>query len=171
MTEKQIIHLNVNGETVEAHVDSETSLLAFLREELGLTGSKDGCSEGTCGACTVIVDGLAKRACLHGKCLFVPNALVSHKARGSLLAIWAWFVRRGRADIDVVRIGKVDEAGIIWVLRSSLVLKVIFLMIISFTVMEGYLIMVCVVLVSYAMLQISKNIRIKDSIHYHFLSS
>jgi len=40
------------------------SLLAFLRDELGLTGAKDGCSEGTCGACTVIVDGEAKRACV-----------------------------------------------------------------------------------------------------------
>ena len=64
MTEKQTIRLNVNGVAVEAHVEPETSLLAYLREELGLTGTKDGCSEGTCGACTVIVDGLAKRACL-----------------------------------------------------------------------------------------------------------
>ena len=58
------IHLNVNGQTIETQVDPEMSLLTFLRDELGLTGAKDGCSEGTCGACTVIVDGEAKRACL-----------------------------------------------------------------------------------------------------------
>ncbi len=64
VSEMRIIHLNVNGQAVEAQVDPEMSLLAFLREELGLTGAKDGCSEGTCGACTVIVDGEARRSCL-----------------------------------------------------------------------------------------------------------
>ncbi|HEY80396.1 MAG TPA: molybdopterin-dependent oxidoreductase [Caldilineae bacterium] len=64
MPEKVKIRLNVNGQPVEAHVDPKMSLLTFLREELGLTGAKDGCSEGTCGACTVIVDGAAKRSCL-----------------------------------------------------------------------------------------------------------
>ncbi|MDY7078782.1 MAG: molybdopterin cofactor-binding domain-containing protein [Chloroflexota bacterium] len=58
------ICLNVNGQAIKTQVDPETSLLTFLREELGLTGAKDGCSEGTCGACTVIVDGEAKRSCL-----------------------------------------------------------------------------------------------------------
>ncbi|MBU0704705.1 MAG: molybdopterin-dependent oxidoreductase, partial [Chloroflexi bacterium] len=58
------IRFSVNGQEIEAQVDPETSLLTFLREELGLTGAKDGCSEGTCGACTVIVDGEAKRACI-----------------------------------------------------------------------------------------------------------
>ena len=58
------IHLNVNGQEIETQVDPEMSLLTFLRDELGLTGAKNGCAEGTCGACTVIVDGEAKRACL-----------------------------------------------------------------------------------------------------------
>jgi aerobic-type carbon monoxide dehydrogenase small subunit (CoxS/CutS family) len=64
VSEMGTIHLNVNGQAVEAQVDPEMSLLVFLREELGLTGAKDGCSEGTCGACTVIVDGEARRSCL-----------------------------------------------------------------------------------------------------------
>lgn len=64
MSELQKISFNVNGQTVKALVDPEMSLLTFLREELGLTGTKNGCSEGTCGSCTVIVDGVAKRSCL-----------------------------------------------------------------------------------------------------------
>ncbi len=52
----------VNGRAVEAA--HGTNLLAFLREDLGLTSVKNGCSEGTCGACTVLVDGRPERACL-----------------------------------------------------------------------------------------------------------
>ncbi len=51
----------VNGESV--HTDSDVSLLRFLREDLGLTSAKDGCSQGSCGACTVLVDGSAVRSC------------------------------------------------------------------------------------------------------------
>ncbi len=60
----ETICLNVNGQGIEARVDPEMTLLTFLREELGLTGAKDGCSEGTCGACMVIVDGRARQACV-----------------------------------------------------------------------------------------------------------
>jgi aerobic-type carbon monoxide dehydrogenase small subunit (CoxS/CutS family) len=56
--------LNVNG--VEREIESPplTPLLAVLREELGITGPKAGCQQGGCGACTVLVDGEALRACL-----------------------------------------------------------------------------------------------------------
>ncbi len=64
MPDVQPIVLTVNGETVTAEIHPDMTLLTFLREELGLTGAKDGCSEGTCGACTVIVDGEAKRSCV-----------------------------------------------------------------------------------------------------------
>jgi CO/xanthine dehydrogenase Mo-binding subunit/aerobic-type carbon monoxide dehydrogenase small subunit (CoxS/CutS family) len=60
----ETIRLTVNGEQIEARVDPGMSLLTFLREELGLTGAKDGCSEGMCGACMVIVDGRARQACV-----------------------------------------------------------------------------------------------------------
>ncbi|MBQ7557610.1 MAG: 2Fe-2S iron-sulfur cluster binding domain-containing protein, partial [Lachnospiraceae bacterium] len=52
----------VNGKEVTANRD--ISLLEFLREELGLTAAKDGCSEGVCGACTVLVDGKKTKACV-----------------------------------------------------------------------------------------------------------
>src|SRR5205807_4082704 len=56
------IRLNVNGNTHFA--DADTALLSVLRDELDLTGTKYGCGEGQCGACTVLLDGQAVRACL-----------------------------------------------------------------------------------------------------------
>lgn len=57
------IRFVVNGREVAAEVDPERSLLSFLRGELGLVGAKNGCGQGHCGTCTVIVDGRARRAC------------------------------------------------------------------------------------------------------------
>lgn len=56
--------LSVNGRTVTAEAPEETSLLSLLRDFLHLTGTKYGCGEGVCGACTVLVDGKETRACL-----------------------------------------------------------------------------------------------------------
>lgn len=56
--------LRVNGKERKASVPPETTLLQLLREHLGLTGSKLGCDVGDCGACTVIVDGMAVNSCL-----------------------------------------------------------------------------------------------------------
>jgi xanthine dehydrogenase YagT iron-sulfur-binding subunit len=58
------ISLVVNGERHELEVDTRTSLLDFLRERLGLTGSKKGCDHGQCGACTVLLDGRRAVSCL-----------------------------------------------------------------------------------------------------------
>jgi aerobic-type carbon monoxide dehydrogenase small subunit (CoxS/CutS family) len=62
--EKIPLTLYVNGRAVEVHVEPRRTLLSVLREELGLTGAKEGCGEGNCGACTVIVDGETVYACL-----------------------------------------------------------------------------------------------------------
>lgn len=56
--------MTVNGEERTASAPPETTLLKFLREELNLTGAKLGCDVGDCGACTVMVDGVAVNACL-----------------------------------------------------------------------------------------------------------
>lgn len=61
---KQLLSMTVNGEPVELAVAPNAALLDVLRENLGLTGVKEGCSEGVCGACTVLMDGLPIRACL-----------------------------------------------------------------------------------------------------------
>jgi xanthine dehydrogenase YagT iron-sulfur-binding subunit len=58
------IELTVNGEPRRSEVDTRTSLLDLLREQLGLTGAKKGCDHGQCGACTVLIDGRRANACL-----------------------------------------------------------------------------------------------------------
>jgi len=54
----------VNGRGVSIDADPQTSLLTALREYLDLTGTKYGCGEGQCGACTVLIDGKAQRSCV-----------------------------------------------------------------------------------------------------------
>jgi len=54
----------INGKAVEAEFDLRTSLLDFLRDHLDLSGSKKGCNQGACGACTVLVDGERILSCL-----------------------------------------------------------------------------------------------------------
>ena len=58
------IRFTLNGVQRRARVDTGSSALQMLRETIGLTGTKHGCGEGECGACTVIVDGAAVNACL-----------------------------------------------------------------------------------------------------------
>jgi xanthine dehydrogenase YagT iron-sulfur-binding subunit len=58
------IALVVNGTERELEVDTRTSLLDLLREQVGLTGSKKGCDHGQCGACTVLLDGRRALSCL-----------------------------------------------------------------------------------------------------------
>jgi len=75
---------------------------------------------------------LAKQACNHGRCLFVPHAMVSHEARGSLIHIWHWFVRRGRAEMALMRRVKLREDSSLWtVVRGSLTIKICFLILIG----------------------------------------
>jgi nicotinate dehydrogenase subunit A len=56
--------LLVNGKSFTVDADPSASLLSVLRDELDLTGSKYGCGEGQCGACTVLIDGVARRSCV-----------------------------------------------------------------------------------------------------------
>jgi nicotinate dehydrogenase subunit A len=58
------IRLAINQKSYSVDVDPQTSLLTVLRENLDLTGSKYGCGEGQCGACTVLIEGKAQRSCV-----------------------------------------------------------------------------------------------------------
>jgi carbon-monoxide dehydrogenase small subunit len=71
---KTAMRFTLNGRALRLAVHPLKRLLDVLREDCGLTGTKEGCGEGECGACTVLVDGLAVNACL------VPIAHV-HRAR------------------------------------------------------------------------------------------
>lgn len=58
------VQLSINDKSYSVDIDPQTSLLSVLREQLELTGSKYGCGEGQCGACTVLIDGKAQRSCI-----------------------------------------------------------------------------------------------------------
>jgi carbon-monoxide dehydrogenase small subunit len=64
------VSLTVNGRAREADAEPRTTLLDFLRDHLGLTGTHMGCEHGVCGACSVLIDGVPVRACL----MFAPQA-------------------------------------------------------------------------------------------------
>lgn len=61
---KKPIHLTVNNQAYDAFVSENATLLTLLREELSLTGTKEGCGAGECGACTVILNGKPVNSCM-----------------------------------------------------------------------------------------------------------
>jgi xanthine dehydrogenase YagT iron-sulfur-binding subunit len=62
--ETSVVRMRINGEEEELAVDNRTSLLDMLRERVGLTGTKKGCDQGACGACTILLDGRRVNSCL-----------------------------------------------------------------------------------------------------------
>lgn len=72
---KQTFSLNVNGKEYRVHAEPDEPLLWILRDDLRLTGSKFGCGVGICGACSVLIDGVARRSC----CVQVTNVCQGHK--------------------------------------------------------------------------------------------
>lgn len=60
---KKVVNMIINGDEIEALVKENMTLLDFLRDQLGLTGTKKGCEQGECGACTVQLDGLPVNSC------------------------------------------------------------------------------------------------------------
>lgn len=68
------IQFNLNGNDTRMLIQDHWTLLHLLREEMGLAGTKEGCGSGECGACTVIVDGLAINSCLY------PAMEIDHRA-------------------------------------------------------------------------------------------
>lgn len=64
MPRKTYVQTTINGESVEFLCEPRQSLLECLRDVIGLTGSKEGCNDGNCGACTVILDGRIVTSCL-----------------------------------------------------------------------------------------------------------
>ena len=98
------IRLNVNGREHRVDVPPTEPLLSILRTELDLTGAKYGCGEGQCGACTVLIDGQAVRACVapvgtvQGKAITTIEGLAG--GPGTLHRVQQAF-----ADIDAMQCG------------------------------------------------------------------
>lgn len=95
---KRAIAFVLNGEEVELEVEDQATLLDVLRNHLGLTGTKEGCGYGECGACTVLVDGKAMNSCL----LLMPQVRMKTvltieglSGNGELHPIQKAFIERG----------------------------------------------------------------------------
>ena len=61
---KRIVNTKINGDSSEIMIDERDSLLEVLRDRIGLTGTKEGCNNGNCGACAVMLDGQLVNSCL-----------------------------------------------------------------------------------------------------------
>lgn len=92
------IVLNVNGGHVRVNAPAEESLLSVLRDRLNLTGTKYGCGEGQCGACTVLLNGTATRSCLIPVSAAVDAKIVTIEGlekNGELSAVQQAFLDEG----------------------------------------------------------------------------
>ena len=95
---KQWITCTINGEKVTREIDQNMTLLRFLRDELQLTGTKEGCGEGDCGACTVLVDGLSVNSCLYLAVLAEGKEILTIEGleqNGEMHEIQEAFIRHG----------------------------------------------------------------------------
>jgi aerobic-type carbon monoxide dehydrogenase small subunit (CoxS/CutS family) len=107
----------VNGTPAEVEVPGMRRLLDVLREDLGLTGTKEGCGEGECGACSVILDGQVVDACLVPVCQVdghivrtVEGLSLAARERGALDALQEAFLERGAAQCGICTPGMLMAA-------------------------------------------------------------
>ncbi len=109
----RVLNLHVNGEPLEVLTDVQRTLLEVLREHLGLTGTKRGCDEGACGACTVLVDGKPLLSCLslavdaEGKAITTIEGVSQH---GQLHPLQKAFVENGAIQCGFCTPGMVMTA-------------------------------------------------------------
>lgn len=105
--------LNVNGKHVEVDADPMDRLSRILRDDLGLIGLKEGCCEGECGACTVLMDGLPIHACLMLGCQAEDHEITTVEAlchHGTLSDLQEAFVAHGAVQCGYCTPGMVMSA-------------------------------------------------------------
>ncbi|MGZ3613071.1 MAG: (2Fe-2S)-binding protein [Thermodesulfobacteriota bacterium] len=111
---KQIIKFRLNGESIEVEMESHLTLLQLLRDKLELTGTKEGCGLGECGACTVLLDGKTVNSCIlpamevDGKSVTTIEGLTD--AQGSLHPIQKAFIEYGAVQCGFCSPGMVLSA-------------------------------------------------------------
>lgn len=107
------LHFILNGKEMEAEAPGERRLLDFIREDLHLTGTKEGCGEGECGACTVVLDKMAVHSCLtltgelDGKELLTIEGL---EQNGELDAIQKAFIKNSAVQCGFCTSGMILSA-------------------------------------------------------------
>jgi aerobic carbon-monoxide dehydrogenase small subunit len=111
---KQTIHFTLNGEPVQVEIEPHLTLLQLVREEMGLTGTKEGCGMGECGACTVLVDGKTMNSCIFpaaevdGRSVITIEGLTDD--RGGLHPVQKAFVEHGAVQCGFCTPGMVLSA-------------------------------------------------------------
>jgi aerobic-type carbon monoxide dehydrogenase small subunit (CoxS/CutS family) len=114
VTMKKEITFTLNGEAINVEVDPQWTLLYLLREVLELTGTKEGCGYGECGACTVIIDGQAVNSCLYpvmeaeGKTITTIEGLASKD--GQLDPLQTAFINDGAVQCGFCTPGMIMSA-------------------------------------------------------------
>lgn len=111
---KKIINFILNGELTEVEIEPHLTLLQLLRDKLELTGAKEGCGMGECGACTVLIDGKAVNSCIlpamevDGKSVTTIEGLSD--AQGNLHDIQKAFIEYGAVQCGFCTPGMVLSA-------------------------------------------------------------
>ena len=117
MSLKHDIDFTLNGVRTRATVQVGMSTLDLLRDTLGLTGTKYGCGEGECGACTILVDGVSMNSCLmfavdcHGRQLVTIEGLAADQVGKRAEALTAAFVEHGAVQCGFCTPGMMVQAS------------------------------------------------------------
>jgi len=114
---KQILNFILNGEPIQVEIEPHLTLLQILREELELTGTKEGCGMGECGACTVLLDGKTINSCIfpaveaEGKSITTIEGIADGK--GGLHPIQKAFIEHGAIQCGFCTPGMVLSAKVL----------------------------------------------------------